>query len=202
MREVTVPTLPCWSEHTWDVGFRARSPCGAWSLQLEDLLEPHFRSWCREACGGGRGEGAGSLIQEPMRLRSMARADPRPLLMAAVAARPPRRTEARGCCERRLGSGIPLRGLLALSDRAGHVCCGLLVLRWPGRCLPALRCDYRPCGHSLFLGWVRQDWERGLPCPSRSEWVQSCFWQPRGAPWRRSRLATLSGDLTSAVGPG
>lgn len=68
VREVTVPTLPCWSEHTWDVGFRARSPCGAWSLQLEDLLEPHFRSWCREACGGGRGEGAGSLIQEPMRL--------------------------------------------------------------------------------------------------------------------------------------
>lgn len=57
----------------------------------------------------------------------MARADPRPLLTAAVAARPHRRTEARGCSERRLGSGIPLHGLLAPSDRAGHVWCGLLV---------------------------------------------------------------------------
>ena len=60
----------------------------------------------------------------------MARADPRPLLTAAATARPHRRTEARGCCERRLGSGIPLLvcwppqaepDTCAPSDRAGHV---------------------------------------------------------------------------------
>ena len=32
MREVTIPILPYWSEHAWDITFRARPPCGESSL--------------------------------------------------------------------------------------------------------------------------------------------------------------------------
>lgn len=32
MREVTMPILPCWSEHPWDIPFRARPPCAESSL--------------------------------------------------------------------------------------------------------------------------------------------------------------------------
>lgn len=116
VRAVTVPTVPCWSEHAWGTGCRAWPPRGAWSLepaawslQPAVLLEPRFRSWCREAYGGGRGEGAGSLVQEPMRLGGvpLQRADPRPLLTSAMASTAPQEGRDRGCCERRRGRNAP-----------------------------------------------------------------------------------------------
>ena len=33
VRAVTVPTVPCWSEHAWGTGCRARPPHGAWSVE-------------------------------------------------------------------------------------------------------------------------------------------------------------------------
>ena len=157
------------------------------------------RSWL--SCSGA----------DETRRSSIARADPRPLLTAALASMAPQEGRDKGLLREKTGPECPLmvcceqdplQPWYPAPSEPGTCAAVSCWLRWPGGCLPALRCDYRLCGQSLCLGWVRQDWERGLPCPSRGEWVQGRSWQPRGAPWRRPGLATPSSDHTSAAGPG